>query len=76
MVLGDDALRMFGKGSIPMQHGGENTGFIQLKKVNKQQGWVGGRTFVRLVHLGTVSGGELLNVRLDVPRALSRWSHE
>jgi hypothetical protein len=28
-VLGEDSLRRFGKGSIPMQHGGENTGFIQ-----------------------------------------------
>jgi hypothetical protein len=28
-VLGEEALRRFGKGSIPMQHGGENTGFIQ-----------------------------------------------
>jgi hypothetical protein len=46
MVLGDDALRMFGKGSIPMQH------------------------------LGSVSGAELLKVRLDVPRTLSRWSQE
>jgi hypothetical protein len=35
------------------------------KNVNKQQGWVEGRTFVRLVHLVSVSGAELLKVRLD-----------
>jgi hypothetical protein len=44
--------------------------------MNKQQGWVEGRTFVRLVLLGSVTGVELLKVRVDVPRALSRWSQE
>jgi hypothetical protein len=52
----------------------EKTQALISKNINKQQGWVEGRTFVRLVHLGRVSGAKLLKVRLDVPRALSRWS--
>jgi hypothetical protein len=54
----------------------EKTQALFSKNINEYQGWVEGRTFVRLVHLGSVSGAELLKVRVDVPRALSRWSQE